>query len=220
MNGVILISVLLVDDHALVRLGIKKLLSDNPQINIIGEAASGEQAVEKVAALQPDVVLMDVKMPGGMDGLEATKIIVKRFPKVRVLVLTAYGDEPYPSRVLEAGAIGYMTKGGSVDEMIQAINTASQGRRYLSPEIAQQLALKHLIKDGDSPFDKLSKREIQVLIMISSGQKVNEISNQLCLSPKTINSYRYRLFEKLGVENDVELTLLAIKHKLVALEDV
>ena len=220
MNGVILISVLLVDDHALVRLGIKKLLSDNPQINIIGEAASGEQAVEKVAALQPDVVLMDVKMPGGMDGLEATKIIVNRFPKVRVLVLTAYGDEPYPSRVLEAGAIGYMTKGGSVDEMIQAINTASQGRRYLSPEIAQQLALKHLIKDGDSPFDKLSKREIQVLIMISSGQKVNEISNQLCLSPKTINSYRYRLFEKLGVENDVELTLLAIKHKLVALEDV
>ncbi len=212
-----MINILLVDDHDLVRLGINRLLSDIKGFNIVGEAKSGEEAIEKVNKLRPDVVLMDVKMPG-MGGLEATKRIVKQHPKIKVLVVTVYGDEPYPSRVLQAGATGYMTKGASVEEMVQAINSVYSGKRYLSPEVAQQLALKHLTHQDESPFESLSERELQVLVMITSGQKVQEIADQLYLSPKTVNSYRYRLFEKLNVDTDVELTHLAIRHKLIAME--
>lgn len=212
-----MIKILLVDDHDLVRLGINKLLSEIKGFQIVGEARSGEEAIEKVGKLRPDIVLMDVKMPG-MGGLEATKRIVKQYSKVKVLVVTVYGDEPYPSRVLQAGATGYMTKGAGVEEMVQAINSVFSGKRYLSPEVAQQLALKHLTHQDESPFESLSERELQVLVMITSGQKVQEIADQLYLSPKTVNSYRYRLFEKLAVDTDVELTHLAIRHKLIAME--
>ena len=214
-----MIRVLLVDDHDLVRMGIKRLLSDASGIDVVGEAASGEEAIDIVKKLKPNVILMDVKMPG-MGGLEATKRILRIEPDVKIMAVTVYGDEPYPSRVLQAGAVGYMTKGASADEMIQAIRTVNVGRRYISPEVAQQLALKHLNDQGDSPFDDLSEREMQVMIMITSGQKVNEIAEQLCLSPKTVNSYRYRLFEKLGIESDVEMTHLAIKHGLVQTDDI
>ncbi|MFT6835258.1 MAG: two-component system invasion response regulator UvrY [Francisellaceae bacterium] len=209
-----MIKVLLVDDHDLVRLGIKKLLSDIQGIEIVGEARSGEEGISLTDKLHPDVVLMDVKMPG-IGGLEATKRIVRQHPKTKILVVTVYGDEPYPSKVLQAGATGYMTKGASVKEMIQAIQSVNAGQRYLSPEVAQQLALKHLSHNEETPLDSLSEREMQVLVMITSGQKVNEIADQLCLSPKTVNSYRYRLFEKLNVDSDVELTHLAIRYKLI-----
>ena len=218
MSGVA-IRVLLVDDHDLVRIGIKRLLSDVIGIEVVGEAASGEEAIDLVPKLKPNVVLMDVNMPG-MGGLEATKRLTRLAPDSKVLVVTVYGDEPYPSRVLQAGAIGYMTKGASVDEMVQAIRCVNIGKRYISPEVAQQLALKHLSDEGDSPFDILSEREMQVLIMISSGQKVNDIAEQLCLSPKTVNSYRYRIFEKLNVNSDVELTHLAIKYNLVKMDSL
>ncbi len=130
-----MIKILLVDDHDLVRLGIKKLLGDVGNINIVGEASSGEEAIKLVPQVKPDVILMDVKMPG-MGGLEATKRIVKTHPHIKILVVTVYGDEPYPTRVLQAGASGYMTKGVGLDEMIQAIKTVYSGRRYLSPEVS------------------------------------------------------------------------------------
>ena len=208
---------MLVDDHDLVRLGIKKLLSDISGLEIVGEARSGEEGITLADKLKPDVVLMDVKMPG-IGGLEATKRIIRNHPKIKVLIVTVYGDEPYPSKVLQAGASGYMTKGASVKEMIQAIQSVNAGQRYLSPEVAQQLALKHLSHNEDTPLDSLSEREMQVLVMITSGQKVNEIADQLCLSPKTVNSYRYRLFEKLNVDSDVELTHLAIRFKLIDMD--
>lgn len=208
-----MIKVLLVDDHDLVRIGIKSLLASVPDIEVIGEAACGEDAVKFVRSQVPDVVLMDVKMPG-MNGLEATKKIHRINENIKVLAVTTYGEEPYPTRVLQAGACGYMTKGASLEEMVQAIRMVAQGRRYISPEVAQQLALKHLSDEGN-PFDDLSEREMQVLIMITSGQRVQEIADQLCLSPKTVNSYRYRLFEKLNVNSDVELTHLAIRHNLI-----
>ncbi len=209
-----MVKVLLVDDHDLVRIGIKSLLEDVPGIEVIGEASSGEEAIQAAKKLNPHVVLMDVKMPG-IGGLEATKRILRANPDVKVLAVTVYGEEPYPSRVLQAGAVGYLTKGADVTEMVQAIKMVSLGKRYISPEVAQQLALKHLSDEGESPFDSLSEREMQVMIMITSGQKVQEISDQLCLSPKTVNSYRYRLFEKLDVNSDVELTHLAIRHQLI-----
>lgn len=209
-----MIKVLLVDDHDLVRLGIKSLLAGVAEIAVVGETNSGEQAIEEARALKPDVIMMDVKMPG-IGGLEATRRILLHNPAAKVLVVTACGDEPYPSMVLNAGALGYITKTTGIEEMVQAIKSVYQGKRYISSEVAQQLMIKHLNGAEQSPFESLSEREMQVLIMIASGQKATDIADQLFLSPKTVNSYRYRLFEKLGVDSDVELTHLAIRHHLV-----
>lgn len=214
-----MIKVLLVDDHDLVRIGIRRLLSDVNGIKVIGEAKSGEEAVKTTRELKPHVILMDVKMPG-IGGLEATRKILRMDSDVKVIAVTVYGEEPFPSRLLQAGAAGYITKGSSLDEMVQAIRTVYSGQRYLSPEVAQQLALKHLTDKDESPFDSLSERELQVMIMITNGHKVQEISDKLCLSPKTVNSYRYRLFEKLNVNSDVELTHLAIRHGMLDTENI
>ncbi len=213
VGAILLIKVLIVDDHELIRVGIKRLLSDVQGIEVIGEAESGEEALQFIRQSRPDVVLMDVNMPG-MGGLEATRRLLRIDQDIQVLAVTVYGGEPYPSRVLQAGAAGYITKGTNIDEMVRAIRKVHVGQRYISPDVAQQLALKHLT-DDDTPFDQLSEREMQVMIMITSGQKVQEISDQLCLSPKTVNSYRYRLFEKLNVNSDVELTHLAIRHGML-----
>ncbi len=214
-----MINVLLVDDHDLVRVGIRRLLADVSGIKVIGEAKSGEDAVKLARELKPQVILMDVKMPG-IGGLEATKKVLRTDPDIKVIAVTVYGEEPFPTRLLQAGAVGYITKGSSIDEMVQAIRAVYAGQKYLSPEVAQQLALKHLTNQDDSPFDSLSERELQVMIMITNGQKVQEISDKLCLSPKTVNSYRYRLFEKLGVDGDVELTHLAIRHGMLDTEHI
>ena len=213
-----MINVLLVDDHDLVRIGIRRLLSDVKGVKVIGEAKSGEEAVRVARELKPHVVLMDVKMPG-IGGLEATRKLLRADPLVKIIAVTIYGDEPFPSRLLQAGAAGYITKGSSLEEMVQAIRTVFAGQRYISPEVAQQLALKHLSDQEISPFDSLSERELQVMIMITNGMKVQEISDKLCLSPKTVNSYRYRLFEKLTVNSDVELTHLAMRHGMLDTED-
>ncbi len=205
---------MLVDDHELVRLGIKRILQDVSGLKVVGETSTGEEAVRLSKELIPDVVLMDVQMPG-IGGLEATRKMVRHNPDIKVLALTIYGDEPYPSRLLQAGAVGYMTKGCAAEEMIRAIRTVHSGQRYISSDIAQQLALKRFTKAEDSPLDILSERELQIMLMITSGQKVQEISNKLCLSPKTVNSYRYRVFEKLSITSDVELTLLAIRLGLL-----
>lgn len=209
-----MIKILLVDDHELVRLGIKRLLQDVSGLKVVGEAGTGEDAVRIAKDCIPDVVLMDVQMPG-IGGLEATRKMIRHNPDIKVLALTIFGDEPYPSRLLQAGAAGYITKGCGADEMIRAIRTVNSGQRYISSDIAQQLALKRFATNENSPLDILSERELQIMLMITSGQKVQDISNKLCLSPKTVNSYRYRIFEKLNINSDVELTLLAIRLGIV-----
>lgn len=209
-----LIKILLVDDHELVRIGIKRILQDIQGLKVVGECGTGEEAVRQAKELIPDVVLLDVQMPG-IGGLEATRKMMRHNPDIKILALTIYGDEPYPSRLLQAGAAGYITKGCAADEMIRAIRTVHSGQRYISSEIAQQLALKRFKRAEESPLDILSERELQIMLMITSGQKVQEISIKLCLSPKTVNSYRYRIFQKLKIKNDVELTLLAIRLGLV-----
>lgn len=212
-----LITVMIVDDHDLVRAGIRSLLSDVNGIKVVAEAASGEDAVKVAKEKRPQVILMDVKMPG-IGGLEATRRILRGDPDAKVIALTVYGGEPFPTKLLQAGAVGYLTKGSDAEEMVQAILSVQHGKRYLSPEVAQQLALKHLSNEEASPFDSLSEREMQVMLMIVNGQKVQEISDKLCLSPKTVNSYRYRLFEKLSLNSDVELTHLAIRHGILDTE--
>jgi two-component system invasion response regulator UvrY len=214
-----MIRVLVVDDHDLVRMGISRMLADVSGIKVVGEAATGEDALRVCRDLKPDVVLMDVKMPG-IGGLETTRKLLRQFPDSRVIAVTACDEEPYPSRLLQAGAAGYMTKGTGMDEMVKAIKLVHAGQRYVSPEVAQQLALKPFTQTEASPFDQLSEREIQIAMMIVGCQRVQEISDKLFLSPKTVNSYRYRIFEKLAINSDVELTLLAVRHGLVDVENI
>ena len=168
--------------------------------------------------LKPQVVLMDVKMPG-IGGFEATRKLLRIDPDVKVLIVTICNNDLYPARLLQVGASGYLTKGATMEEMIQAIRAVYSGQRYISPEIASRLAFKHVSDTAESPFESLSERELQVMLMITMGMKVQEIAERLCLSPKTVNSYRYRIFDKLKVKNDVALTLLAIRHGLVESEE-
>lgn len=209
-----MIKVLVVDDHDLVRMGIARMLADIAGIEVIGEAACGEDAIKLARDLLPHVVLMDVRMPG-IGGIEATRKLLRAHPDMRVLAVTVCNEEPFPSRLLKAGAAGYLTKGAALEEMVKAIRMVAVGQRYVSPEVAQQLALK-TYDDKESPFDILSEREMQITMMIVNCQKVQEISDTLFVSPKTVNTYRYRIFEKLGIDSDVELTLLAVRHGLLS----
>jgi DNA-binding NarL/FixJ family response regulator len=194
------------------------MLSDNPDIDVIGQAASGEEAIEAVRNNVPDIVLMDIRMPG-IGGLEATRRVLRLDDSVRVIAVTACADDPYPTRVMQAGATAYITKGADIKEMVRAIRQAHSGQRYISPEIAQKMALKQLSgDDGDGAtalFDRLSEREMQIAMMVVDCQKVQDISDKLCLSPKTVNSYRYRIFEKLEISSDVELALMAVRVGLL-----
>ncbi len=206
--------IMLVDDHDLVRTGIKRLLEDHPNIDIVGEAVSGEDAIRQVAEFDPDVVLMDINMPG-IGGLEATRKLLQRKPQLKVIVVTMHDDDLFPQRFFKAGALGYVTKGAKVEEILLAIQAVMANKRYLSPGIAQQMALSQVGDEATSPFDSLSERELQVLLMMMDGQSIGAISEKLCLSPKTISTYRTRLYAKLGVQNDIELARLALLHGVV-----
>jgi two-component system invasion response regulator UvrY len=209
-----MINVMLVDDHGLVRNGIKRLLNDVDGISVVAEAETGEQAIKQVRKQQPDVILMDISMPG-IGGLEATRKISSSLPGVKIIAVTIHEDDPFPARLLEAGAVGYLTKGCEVREIIKAIRSVYSGKQYITPEVAHKLALTFVNKGEKSPIDRLTQRETQVMLMIVRGSTNKEISGKLCLSPKTTSTYRYRLFDKLGVQNDVELTRFAIRHGLI-----
>lgn len=197
------------------------MLADVQGYQVVGDAKSGEEAVTKARVLKPDVVLMDVKMPG-MGGLEATKKLLTVNPVIKIIAVTACDDDLYPTRLMQAGAVGYVTKGAEFAEITDAINKVIRGDLYMSNSIAQQLALRTFSGNNnqESPFEKLSQRELQTAMLIANGQKVNDIANTFCVSPKTVNSYRYRIFEKLDINSDVELTLLAVKHNLLDPEAV
>ncbi len=216
-----MISILIADDHDLVRTGLGRMLADVADMQVVGEATSGEEALRFCRELHPDVVLMDVKMPG-IGGLEATRALVRQQPSVRVIAVSACDDDPFPSRLLQAGAAGFVTKGAPFSEVVQAIRKVVAGQRYLSGEVAAQMALRQLDgRDDDAtPFDQLSERELQIAIMVVNCAKVQEIADKLHLSPKTVNSYRYRIFEKLAISGDVELTRLAVQHGLIDLESI
>lgn len=209
-----LIKVIIVDDHALVRMGIRRLLEDLPDMEVIADADSGERALQLIKEQQPDVVLLDMKMPG-IDGWEVTRRLKKSNPQIKVIAVTALSADPLPTRILQLGAMGYLTKESGAEEMAAAIRKVAKGDKYLSAEIAQKMAINSLDDQQDSPFDQLSEREMQVMFMITSGMNVQNIAERLFLSSKTICGYRYRIFEKLQITNDVELTYLAIKHRII-----
>jgi two-component system invasion response regulator UvrY len=205
-----MISVLLVDDHELVRTGIEALLNDVEDIAVIGVAKSGEEAVEAVVELSPDVVLMDVNMPG-IGGVEACRRILQFNPEVKIIAVSVHNDGPIPHQLLKIGVLSFISKGSPVDEMVHAIRKVIEGKRYLCSEVANNLAFQGLPGSYESPFSVLSQREAEVVTLILQGKTIKEMSEMLVLSDKTINTYRYRLYSKLHVKNDVELIRLAIK---------
>ncbi len=209
-----MINVLLTDDHELVRTGIRRLLEDSKQVEIVGEADCGEDSLQLAQSLKPDVILMDVNMPG-IGGVEACRRILQRNPKQKIIVLTVHNEQTFPKRLLEIGAKGYLTKECGVDEMIKAIKQVNSGGSYIASSIAQQLALSLLPGNEGNPIDRLSRREFQVMLMISQGLTNAEISDKLCLSPKTISTYRLRVLEKLDAHNEVDLIKIAVEQGMV-----
>lgn len=202
--------VLIVDDHEIVRQGIRRLLEEAGFR--VTEAGSGESALQMFrGGQQPHVVLMDIQMPG-IGGLEATRRLLARWPECRIIILTVVTDGPLPRALLKAGARGYLTKGCSLDEMILAIKRVASGDRYVSGEIAQSLALSLLEGEGGSPFDRLSARELQYVVLLSQGLSNQAIASTMNISGKTVSTYRARAAGKLGVGSEAQMIRLALDH--------
>ena len=214
-----MIKVVLVDDHDLVRTGIKLILQGVADFKIVDEAKSGEEAVAICRKNAPDVVLMDVNMPG-IGGLEATRQICRVSEGTRVICLSQQKDHPIPSQVMQLGAHGFLTKDAEPNEVINAIYKVASGQKYLCAEIAQSIAMNSFESNGDNPFEDLSSRELDIAMRLTKGVRVPDIAIQLNISAKTVNTYRYRMFGKLGIESDVELTHLALRHKLINSESL
>ena len=210
-----MIRIYLVDDHDLFRAGVRSILQNQEGLIVVGEFANGEDVVNAVRNDPPDLILMDVNMPG-MGGIEATRKILKIAPDIKVIAVTVLSDDPFPNQLLDAGARGYISKGSGLEEMLEAINTVMRGQHFISGDVAQKLTLANFRNRGESsPLGTLSAREMQVMMMIIKGQGTQEISDALFLSPKTVSTYRHRLYEKLDVSNDVELTHFGMRHGLI-----
>lgn len=207
--------ILIADDHTIVREGLKQILAETSDMVVAGEATNGQEVLDKVLKNNYDVVLLDISMPG-RNGLDILKQLKIDNPRVSVLILSMYAEEQYAMRALRAGAAGYMTKESAPDELIQALRKVSQGRKYISPTLAEKLALN--LEGGDEqkpPHETLSDREYQVFCMIASGKMIKEIADELALSVKTVSTYRSRILEKMGLKNNAALTHYAIQNKLV-----
>jgi Response regulator containing a CheY-like receiver domain and an HTH DNA-binding domain len=192
------IRVFLIDDHALVRTGLRLILGTESDIEVVGEAETGEAALPMVRQLKPDVVLCDLHLPG-YSGLEVTERLVRADIGVRVIIVSVLEDGPLPKRLLEAGASGYLGKAGDATELIRAVRDVARGKRYLGSNVAQNLAL-HTVGGDASPFDALSPRELEVAMLLTQGLRQEEIAKRLSLSAKTVNTHKTRLFEKTGVQ--------------------
>ena len=206
------IRVFIVDDHALVRTGMRMILSAQTDIEVLGEAESGEEALPLVRRLKPDVVLCDLHLPG-VSGLEVTERIVRCDYGTRVIVVSVLEDGPLPKRLLEAGASGYVGKGGDAQELLRAVRDVARGKRYLANNIAQNLALSGIGGDG-SPFDALSPREMEVALLLTRGLRQEDIARRLSLSAKTVNTHKTRLFDKLEIRDSIALARLATQFGL------
>lgn len=207
-----MIRVMLVDDHAVVRTGFRLLLQSVQEMSVVGEAESGEAALTRYPDLTPDVLVMDLAMPG-MGGLEALKRIRSRHPQARVLALSAHDDPVHARRALQEGALGFLSKRSAPEALIEAVTTVASGRRYLDAGLAQKLALADI--QGGSPIERLSEREFEVFIRLAQGATVQKIADDLKLSSSTVGTHLYNIKQKLDVVNQSELTLIAIRHGLI-----
>jgi two-component system, NarL family, invasion response regulator UvrY len=215
-----MIKVILCDDHALIRRGIRDTLSDAPDIQVVGEASDYAELRGLMRTLSSgggnacDVLVLDINMPG-RSGLDVMHVLKDEGSPVKVLVVSMYPEDQYAIRALRAGAFGYVNKGGDPQQIVQAVRTVAQGRKYVTPEIAQMLVESLTMPVTENAHDKLSDRELQTLVMIASGKRLSDIAEELTLSPKTVSVYRARVLEKLALQNNSELTVYAIRNGLV-----
>lgn len=207
------INVMLVDDHAVVRMGFKMLLESDTDITVVAEAESGEQAIQRYMEHKPNVVVMDITMPG-IGGLEAIERILAKDSAAKILVLSAHEDSVHPKRVLNAGAMGYLTKRSAAEELIKAIRTVATGKKYLEASVAQQMAIQQLSGD-QNPVDVLSPREFEVFMALAKGKTTNEIAETLFLSPRTVGTHLYNIKQKLNANNSAEIALIAMRSGLL-----
>jgi len=209
-----MIRVLLVDDHAVVRMGFRLLLQSQPELSVIAEAESGEVACQRYFELSPDVVVMDLAMPG-MGGLEALRRIRAHHPQARVLTLSAQDDPMHARRALREGALGFLSKRSAPEALIEAVTAVAAGQRYIDPSLAQKLALDEIDGTAKSVVDRLSEREFEVFIRLARGANVQRIAEDLKLSPSTVGTHLYNIKQKLRMTNQSELTLIAIREGLI-----
>jgi len=209
-----MIQILLVDDHNLVREGVKQLLSGHTDMEVVAEASDGQEALEKVWQKHFDIVLLDISLPG-QNGLEVLKDIKRHDPETRILILSMHPEERYAVRAVKAGASGYLTKGSVTEELIAAIRKISQGGRYITPEVADKMASNLQSGADGSPHTVLSDREFEVMCLIASGKSVTDIANELHLSVKTISTFRKRILDKMHLKHNADMTHYAISHGLI-----
>lgn len=209
-----MINVLIADDHAILRQGLKTILSETDDIHVSAEAASGTEVLEKVDVSCCDVIILDISMPGG-NGLQTLQTLRKRGVKIPILILSMHEEDQYALRMIKAGANGYLTKESAPEKLIEAVRIVAKGRKYISETLAQKMAYALDENSEKPPHEKLAKREYEVMLMISQGDKTNEIAEKLGLSPKTISTYKSRILEKMHMSNTAELTRYAVENHLI-----
>ena len=205
--------IMLVDDHAVVRMGFRLLLDTTPDLRVVAECSSGEEALKRYAEIDPDVTVLDLSMDG-MGGLETLSRMLAKWPAARILVLSAHEDTSHPRRALTAGALGYLTKRSAADALIEAIRQVASRKIFLEPGLAQEIAVEQVGSPGN-PLESLSPREFEVFVMLARGKSVNEIAEILFLSPRTVGTHLYNIKQKLGAGNAAELTLIALRNDLI-----
>ena len=208
------IRIMLVDDHAVVRVGFRMLLNATSDIEVVDEADSGEAAYQRYPEVRPDVVVMDLAMPG-IGGIEAVRRLLSRDAQTRVLILSAHEDTAHLKRVLKVGALGYLSKRSAPEDLIGAVRAVAAGRIYLDADLARKLAVQDLGGGTQGPVEALSEREFTVFIQLARGQSVNQIAETLCLSPNTVGTHLYNIKQKLGAANQAELALIAVRNGLI-----
>lgn len=212
-----MIKVLLIEDHDIVREGTEQLLARQKGFSVIGSTSTGKDGLQLAREKSPDITVLDFQLPD-INGLEVAHKLLQYNPDMKILILTAHASEDLAIKLLEAGVAGYLSKECSYNELDRAIRTIHHGQRYISSDMASKLALRRTSPTGKSAFDELSTREMEVALLIANGLDVEAIANRLHLSKKTVHSYRYRIFGKLGIQSDLELLRLSLKHKIVELD--
>ena len=210
-----MIQILIIDDQALVRTGLRHILDHSSEITKVTEVSSGEAALSSCRTSRPDIILLSINLPG-LTGFEITRKLIRSHPGAKIIVLAVHAKPPYPTRLMDAGASGYLTRDCEAEELIQAIRVVAGGQRYIGSEAAKQLALSMLTGSAnESPFEDLSAREMEVMLKITDGRRIPDIASLMCLSPKTISTYKYRILGKLGARSEVELVRMAMRYGLL-----
>lgn len=211
-----MIRILVVDNHELVRVGLRAIISQYPTIKIAGEAKDGETAIRLNRELRPNVVLMGIRLPG-LSAFEVTSRLKQISPGLGIIIFTFQEQALFPSKLMDAGASGYLTKGCQSTELVEAIETVARGGRHIGSAVAQKMALELMPGNRQSPFEELSAREMEVMLMLAEGKKIADIAKVMHLSPKTVATYKYRIFDKLDTHSEVQMTRMAMRYGMVAL---